>query len=300
MKKWLKEYLRFTRKERAGIFILLAIILAFLWMPHYYRVKRSPVLVDTALLKLFQSSEMINAKSVKVDTSSRILPTRYFYFDPNSISENEWQELGLRQKTIRTILNYTNKGGRFKTPADIRKIWGLEKTTADALIPYIRIHPKRNPKLYNGDTSRFNQPRFLTKTSFSPVDINAASVLDWEQLPGIGPILAARIIKFRDKLGGFSSVEQVKLTYGIKDSVFQVILPLLKLNTIATSEMTNKISINLATANAMKEKGIPSDIANAIVNYRKQYGLFKYLSDLKKIVFINETIYNQILPLLQL
>ena len=42
-------------------------------------------------------------------------------------------------KTIHTILNYRNKGGRFKQPEDLRKIYGLQKEEADLLIPYVQI-----------------------------------------------------------------------------------------------------------------------------------------------------------------
>ena len=48
-------------------------------------------------------------------------------------------KLGLSQKIIHTLINYRSKGGYFKTPEDIRKIYGLSKTDADRLIPYVRI-----------------------------------------------------------------------------------------------------------------------------------------------------------------
>lgn len=44
-----------------------------------------------------------------------------FFFDPNTISTNEWKKLGLRDKTIRTIQNYLGKGGRFKKSEDFSK-----------------------------------------------------------------------------------------------------------------------------------------------------------------------------------
>ncbi|WP_369668949.1 ComEA family DNA-binding protein, partial [Enterococcus faecium] len=54
------------------------------------------------------------------------------------------------------------------------------------------------------------------------MNINTASDSDWEALPGIGKVLAARIIRFRDKLGGFKTVEEIAKTYGLSDSIFQL------------------------------------------------------------------------------
>ncbi len=301
MKKWFNEYFRFTRKERVGVLVLVALIIAFLLMPQYYHAVYDPVKPDSALLKLFQVPVQSNAIDREGGRDILVTNTHYFYFDPNIISEKEWQALGLRQKTIQTIFNYRIKGGKFKVAEDLRKIWGLPKATADRLIPFIRISkPKRaEPEPYP-HYSKLKPGSKVSIQSLPTIDVNTATIAEWEMLPGIGAILAARIVKFREKLGGFTSIEQVRSTYGIKDSVFQILLPLLTLNSLETKNATIKLSINFATAKALKERGISSDIAYAIVNYRNQYGLFKELSDLKKIAFISETIYNQIIPILQL
>ncbi|TAG30599.1 MAG: hypothetical protein EAZ13_02580 [Sphingobacteriia bacterium] len=300
MKKWLNEYLRFTRKERMGIFILLAIIIAFLWLPQYYRAKPDLVKIDTALLKLFQVPAMVNPKPMEAANSASMYNIHYFYFDPNTIGEKDWQALGLKEKTIQTLLNYRSKGGRFKVAEDLRKIWGLQKATADALIPYIRIPRTEAPALHSSNANRYIHTVPALQKTISPIDINTATAKDWEQLPGIGPVLAARIIKFREKLGGFADIDQVQKTYGIKDSVFQILRPFLRFSGTETAVKSEKLNLNLASAKAMKAVGVRSDIAEAIVNYRKEYGPFLELGDLKKIVFINETIFNEILPFFKL
>ncbi len=58
-----------------------------------------------------------------------------------------------------------------------------------------------------------------------PIDINRADTLAFQQLPGIGSKLANRIVLYRKKLGGFTSVEQVGQVYGLKDSVYKRIKP---------------------------------------------------------------------------
>jgi competence ComEA-like helix-hairpin-helix protein len=107
-------------------------------------------------------------------------------------------------------------------------------------------------------------------------------------------------------MGGFTSVEQVKKTYGLSDSAYAAILPYLSLSpdksnnktTIATTS-SKKININTASVNELKSNAaIPSEVAEAIVIYRKQHGSYSSVEDVKKIVFINDEIYQKIAPYL--
>ena len=59
-----------------------------------------------------------------------------------------------------------------------------------------------------------------TKYDFK-IEVNSATKADYEKLYGIGKVLSERIVLFRDKLGGFYSVDQLKDVYGVRDSVFQ-------------------------------------------------------------------------------
>lgn len=69
------------------------------------------------------------------------------------------------------------------------------------------------------------------QASIPPIDINTADSLDWKTLPGIGNVLSKRIVKFRDKLGGFYCIEQVSRTYGLEKDVFERIKSRLVLST---------------------------------------------------------------------
>ncbi len=51
--------------------------------------------------------------------------------------------------------------------------------------------------------------------SITPINLNTASKTDLIQLPGIGEVLAERILEKRKELGGFTSVEQLLLVKGI-------------------------------------------------------------------------------------
>ena len=216
-----------------------------------------------------------NRKPLYQDSKS--LPKR-FNFDPNTIKERELYALGLPEKTVQTFLKFRNKGGRFKNKEDLRKIYGLNPSLYTALEPYIQIHSEGfNQKNIPEDAT--SSP--VTKKTFDtePVDINRATVEIWQSIKGIGPAYAKRIVSFREKLGGFVSVDQVGTTYGLPDSTFQKIKPRLQ-----ASPVFRKIDINTASLEELKAHPLISwKQADIINSYRSHHGRFDDFEDLGKI-----------------
>lgn len=223
-------------------------------------------------------------------TSTQPWKGTLFYFDPNTLDVKGWQKLGVKDKTIGTIKNYLSKGGKFYKPEDIKKIWGLQEELAEKLIPYIQIPPK--------EFVAKEKPVFEKKTYTAPlVDINSADTGALTPLPGIGSKLALRIINFRDKLGGFYSVEQVAETYGLPDSTFQKI----KLRLVVHSNAVKQININTASLDELKAHPyIRYAMGNAIIQYRTQHGNFEVLTDVQKVMPITQELFNKIQPYLKL
>lgn len=223
-------------------------------------------------------------------TDSSKAKTELFDFDPNTINSIGWKRLGLTDKNIKTIGNYISKGGKFRQPDDIRKIWGLRKEDADRIIPFARIAETKN-STYNS-TQSFSPQSSLPKSN-SVIDINTATVQQFMQVPGIDHLMPYRIINFRERSGGFVNVQQLKDTYGMTDSLYQIILPYLKTD-LATVKKVNINTINEYDLN--KHPYISKDIAKAIIIYRNQHGNYQTVEEVKKIAFINEEIFQKIAP----
>ena len=313
-KNFIKEYLHFTRKERIGVMFLLFILLTIILFPSFLPEKDNsvPISTDTEWTNLMKSLE--SRSENEYDTEESVAGLTYeksaetftppvkgelFFFDPNKLDAAGWKRLGLRDKTIRTIINYTGKGGYFKQPADLQRIYGLHKNEFERLAPFIRIEEeKRNFKKFETNpksTESVFKPIKEKTNRYAAVDINKANLDDFVSLPGIGEKLGTRIITFRDKLGGFHSVEQVAETYGLPDSTYQ------KIQTLLLVQETNikKISINHSSKDELKmHPYIKWKIANAIVEYRNQHGPFKSLEDLKKIILIDHETFLKIQPYL--
>ena len=126
------------------------------------------------------------------------------------------------------------------------------------------------------------------------IDINKADTTVFIALPGIGSKLAARIIDYRTRLGGFRSINQVAETFGLQDSTFQKIKKYL----VISDANVTKINLNTATAEQLKMPYISYNLANVILNYRAQHGPFKSIEDLKKIMLVDEVLFEKLAPYL--
>ncbi|MBO4843728.1 MAG: helix-hairpin-helix domain-containing protein [Bacteroidales bacterium] len=105
-----------------------------------------------------------------------------FPFDPNTVSLQDLQRLGFSEKQAASIVNYREKGGRFHRPADFAKSFVVADSVFRRLEPYIRI---------------------------PQIDINAADSAAFDNLPGIGPYYAAKMVEYRDQIEGYSHPNQL-------------------------------------------------------------------------------------------
>jgi len=311
-KQFVKDYLTFTRKERIGLLAIVFIILIILILPAIVHNKQGnqQINTDTAWIsaakkleikespnneqRIFKTGSGDNSHAYQYDRSvnNSFSSASPFYFDPNTVDETGWQKLGLTDKTIHTIQNYLTKGGHFYKPGDLKKIYGLHPDDYSRLEPYVKIETINltgKPVEY---MKKENEPGHFSPT---PVDVNTADTAAFISLPGIGAKLAARIVNFRDKLGGFYSIAQVEETYGLPDSTFQKIKQYLK----NENSSVKKININVATVDELKAHPyIKYSIANPIVSYRNEHGPFSKVEDIKKVMAVTDEIYNKISPYL--
>lgn len=312
-KNFISGYLSFTRKERTGIAVILVLIVLFIFLPFLYPIFIHPRVSDhsgfgkeiaSLTIKQADSTDRTNKNDYKENNYRNYYPSHrksyndpvakgdLFSFDPNTLPADGWKRLGVREKTVATIQNYISKGGRFRQPEDLAKIWGLHEDEVRRLLPYVLIHEQTN--LYATGKNNFANKTYVKKEyKKSPFDINAADTSAFIALPGIGSKLANRIIAFRDKLGGFYKVEQVGETYALPDTVYQKIKGSLMLSDLKVKQ----ININTATMDELKQHPyIRYLLANAIVQYRTQHGKFSSVNDMKKIMILTEDIYNKLEP----
>ncbi len=300
-KKIIKDYFSFSKKEGIAAIVLAVLIGVFIALPYLIKSNKKKPVIDKVMLEEITKLQSGKPNTDSPHTSYKTYP-KYsspnnqentifepFNFDPNTVDEAGWHKLGLRDKTIHTLMNYRSKGGQFRQPEDIKKIWGLRPEEASRIIPYVHIVGMEAYKKKEYTPYKF--------ASIKPmiVDINTATVDELRNIPGMGNGLLYRILKYKERLGGFLIIEQVKETYGMSDSAFLLMQPFLKLN----SPIITKININTATDYDLSgHPYIERNVAKAIVLYRIQHGNYQTINDIMKIVFIKEPLFQKIAPYL--
>lgn len=318
--KFITDYLTFTRRDRIALISLIIIISGVYLIPKALPHKKKDISASdsTAIVSFIHERSGENDTKYKErkypkqdlyhSPGASRQKAELFVFDPNTLSLSGWERLGLREKTIHTISNYLAKGGKFKKAEDLKKIYGLFPDEYERLAPYIKIEnltresavAKRessnsfpiptSPLISDEATQR--EKKFINAKI---IDINAADTSAFISLPGIGSKLANRMINFRNKLGGFYSVEQVGETFGLPDSTFQKIKKYLKLQ----NTQVRKININTATLEELKSHPyIRFTIANAIFTYRKEHGPFGSVEQIKNVMAVTDENYKKITPYL--
>jgi len=239
-----------------------------------------------------------NNNAQKKEPQDNAAPRALFSFDPNTASKEELLTLGFPERVANTLINYRSNGGSFRQAADLKKVYGLEETLFSELLPFISIPAEDRPI---AAAVASEEPRKIPDSySHLPakpiaIDINTATAPDWQQLRGIGPAYAGRIVRFREALGGFVSIDQVAETYGLPDSTFRKIRPLLRF-----SPLQNKLRINYASEEELKSHPYLNwKQARALYNYRRQHGAFNSIEEVRKVRALPGEVVDKLEPYLE-
>lgn len=223
-----------------------------------------------------RTAQKVDFQENKRETPASVV---LFAFDPNEASEADWKRLGVPARIAGNIIRYREKGGHFRKKEDLLKIYGFSDDDYARLEPYVAFAETTAPRPMTYGSGAGSNRHFESRPSVS-IDINEAAAEDWQKLPGIGAARAQRIVGFRDKLGGFISVEQVADTRGLPDSIFQKIKSLLHFG----APVYHPISLNTATVEELCAHPYFSDKqARLIVAYREQHGPFSSVDALANI-----------------
>ena len=318
MKKFLKDYFSFHKRDRNGIIVLLCIIFILIvlltyidfWLPpQKFNTTGFDELVEqiekaqkdsSVVKKDFYSPQNFSRenKIAEVKTQQTL-----FNFNPNNLPEQQWKALGLSDKQIKIIKNYESKGGKFYKKEDVKKMYGISPSLYSSIEPYIQIPPKaprdsfaKSFTKFMRDTVKKIPPPPITAKPIL-VELNNADTLQLKNLKGIGSTFAKRIIAYRERLGGFISYTQLLDVFGIDSLLLETLKPKLTL----TPAMIRKIDINHCTvADLKKHPYFKYNIAVNIILYRDQHGPYSRVQDVKNAKLVTDEIFRKIAPYIAL
>lgn len=295
MKNWLINNFGFSKREYNGLLYLVIIIIVVTFIPYiyqYYLSRNSSGTNDKLALEKLVLVDRHNKKRFsdtrsEIESSTAKRPVHYFEFNPNTITEKEWQQFGLSYKQAMSIVNYVRKGGKFYKPEDLKKMYTISPEKYEALLPYVSI-PKMD-QFDNKPTSTY------TKKEVVVVAINTADTLELDKIRGVGPAFARRIVKYRERLGGFYSKEQLFEVFGVDTPKYNEIKDQIKID----AEGIVKFNINTVEFDDLKRHPyLTFKQMNAIIQYRKQHGPYKNIADLSKVLILKPETIQKIAPYL--
>jgi competence protein ComEA len=274
----LKNWFGFTRRERRSSFLLLLIIIFIIAVR--YTVPVSNIEIEDI------TGELLIESSTLIYEAEEYIPERkLFSFDPNLSSYDTLLLLGLTEREARTLISYRNKGGQFRKAGDLNRIYGIDESKAAKLIPYVVVTPVRE-KTVPADS--ILQSRYR-------IEINSCDSASLVRLPGIGPVLSVRIIKYRNLLGGFANIEQIKEVYGLPEETYELIKSSLFVDTLTIK----KININAADYKELvRLPYFERYEVSSILKYRQINGTIKNINELTDNELISIEKANKVKPYL--
>ena len=180
--------------------------------------------------------------------------------DPNIATVEQLIQIGIPKKVAHTLDNFRRKGGKLFKAKDILKIYGFQESLFQELKDQIVIPERKWPVHEKTPPRETNIPTVV----LAPVDINLANEEELQQISGIGPYFAKRIVQRRAELGGFYTIQQLTEVDKLSDSLLIKLRP-----TLTMSNIIKKIDINKSSQFELtKHPYFTKDQAKKILSHR--------------------------------
>ncbi|HAW50852.1 MAG TPA: hypothetical protein DCX54_00775 [Flavobacteriales bacterium] len=287
-KERIRKLVELTNSEKRGMLFFLFLIVLILYLPKVvHRYLRDDLEMNGFQSQIDHFSE--DRTEERTTPSRKELPIHSF--DPNTVTVEELQAMGIPTFLAKRIESYRLSGGNFKRAEDLKKIYGFDEKLYVRVEAFVSIEKKTKTEeeAERKPSYHLNRPVVM--------DINTADSAELVKIRGIGPIYASRIVKYRTALGGFHDVMQVKEVYGINDSLFTNIQDNLFIDTLP---LVTKIRINNVEIKELRTHPYfrSYKLCNALVKYRIQHGNYKSPEALRNVRLISDSVLNRITPYL--
>ncbi|RAR47524.1 ComEA family DNA-binding protein [Flavobacterium lacus] len=269
-----KSYFRFAKQQRNGIFLLFLLIVTLQVGYFFWMNKSNPKTKETNDEWLAMQSVVDSLKNVKDDQKSVIYP-----FNPNFITDYRGYKLGMSVDQLDKLFAFRKQNKYVNSAKEFQSVTGVSDSLLNAISPYFKFpdwvnQPKKQYTSYSNN-------KFENKKPIIKIDINQATQEDLIKVYGIGPALSERILKNKESLGGFLSMDQMQFIWGLSPEVIE---NLNKYFVITSEPKISKVDINNASVKELaKFPYFNYTIAKEIVTHRSMNGEIKNIEDLTKI-----------------
>lgn len=271
-----KEYFVFNKEQRIGLSVLVGLIVA-LQLLYFFADFSTQKITSVAEEKwLSMQTEIDSMKAIADDNTYKMYP-----FNPNFITDFKGYKLGMKVTEIDRLLAFRKTNKYVNSAEEFQNVTNVSDSLLAVISPYFKFPDwVKNKKEYlSYEKSNFKD--FAKKEKIAVLDINQAVKEDLVKIYGIGDGISDRILKQKEALGAFVSMEQMQDVWGLSP---EVVVELNKHFKIVSVPTINKIVINnISVKELCKFPYFRYALAKEIVTYRSMNGGIKSVEDLIKI-----------------
>jgi competence protein ComEA len=291
LKAWIRSFFGFSRTETNALLILLPVMVLLIFSEPAYRHFYTNQELSFSKDSLRLDSLVAKWQWEKADSITESVDRPLFRFNPNTTTRDSLVQLGFSPSLARRIVNYRAKGGIFKIKSDLLKMYGADTLLYRKLYSFIDL-----PLVAGKKTREFPRDSFPKRpiVAITKLDLNVADTTQLITVYGIGSKFSKRIVEYRERLGGFVSMDQLNEVY--------------RLDTTAVGRLKKKFFVlpdyrpRQILLNSVTEKELAAHpyfsykLAAAIFAYRFQHGNFTSIEDLVNLKLVTEKDFQRIKP----
>lgn len=327
--RWLRRYFGFSRRETSAFVLLLGLLVACLALPPLLRPRLphydpapdqhqlDALAAELAAQRQPRPAFGAGSRYPRRPARPRVPQVALAPFNPNRLTPVEWEARGLPSYVAERLVHYRDVLGGFKAKEQIRRTYGLSDSIYARLAPYMQLPDQLPPrearayaKRYPTGSSRFPERPFDAASgaarayprkprNLQPFDLNTADTTQLMQIRGIGRGLSARVVEYRQRLGGFLREDQLAEIYSLRDAP-DLVDSLRKYTFVRPGFAPAPIDVNQAPFEILQAHPyVGKRLARVIVAFRQQHGPFKQAADLRQIRILDEASYEKMQPYLR-
>ena len=302
MKKQRKIYFLLTAEQWLGVVLLAALVIGTLIaVKHFQPEKKVEVSwtndsTQTAFANHQAKEDSIRKSQWKKKYPREAIEIRMQDFDPNTVDSSTLVHLGLKPWQAKNMMKYRAAGGKYRKAEDLKKLYGMTDSMYQALAPYIHIarEEKDSLRVDSVYTHTDSLPKWPEKKD-TILNVRTADTTELKMIRGIGSYRAKQIVRYREQLGGFVSVEQLLEVKGMEDLEADSILQ----HFVLDSVMVQQMNVNQAGVQRLAQHPyLRFEQAKALYELRRKKIRLHSIQDLEAIECIDAKTLEKIAPYL--